>query len=85
MERLSEALDKHPPFDEYQPGQMRRWLWSLMMTPGEIRERDYLAMTGLYVRVDDYTRDIDLPEHVAMLPTLSELAAQDDLEHGVTW
>lgn len=82
---LADALLRHPPFeDEYQPGQMRRWMsgWKR----GDVAEhRDTLAEWGHYLAVDDYTRDIDLPSHVAQIPALSELAAADDAAHGMLW
>lgn len=71
VESLRDALGKHPPFEDYQPGQMRRWLWE---TP-----------SCEYVSIDDYTRDIDLPEHVAAIGKLAELANADDREHGLIW
>jgi hypothetical protein len=80
---LAEALMKHPPFEEYQPGQMRRWLWAqddLYADRARMTERPWFRA------VDDYTRDIDLPEHVAMLPALSEAAkADDDAANGMNW
>jgi hypothetical protein len=84
MTMLGNALAKHPPFhDTYQPGQMRRWYWALdqwMRSGG-----DCVPPRPWYVAVDDFTRDIDLPEHVAALPALSERAAQDDKNHGMEW
>lgn len=77
MSSLVFALAKHPPFDDtYQPGQMRRWMWSV---------HPELQKTERYAAIDDYTRDIDLPEHLDLLPALSEAAHADDQEHGVTW
>lgn len=73
---LDKAMTKHPPFhDTYQPGQMRQWLWAL---PADVQE-------SAFVRVDDYTRDVDLPEHLKLLPELSHMAKVDDEAHGVTW
>ncbi len=73
---LKRALDAHPPFAEYQPGQLRRWMWAMSRT---------FQTSTLYSAVDDYTRDIDTPEHVLMLPELSKAAAADDEANGVTW
>lgn len=90
-----------PFHDTYQPGQMRRWLWEFdeyidgpdlasylhnETISRVLRHPDnQLAKRTWFTAVDDYTRDIDLPEHVAMLPALSEQAAADDREHGLVW
>ncbi len=77
MTALEHAMAKHPPFkDTYQPGQLRRWMWAL---------HPAFQTTPRYVAIDDYTRDIDLPEHVPMIASVSERAAEDDREHGLTW
>lgn len=73
---LEVALKKHPPFTDYQPGQMRRWMWAI---------HPEFQTTRSYTAIDDYTRDIDLPEHVDGIPALSALAAADDAANGVTW
>lgn len=80
---LSEALGHHPPFEDYQPGQLRRWLWEM----GRGHASSPYAMTppGMYITVDDYTRDIDVPEHVEMIAKISESAREEDLEYGVHW
>lgn len=85
---LACALDNHPKFREYQPGQMRRWLWEIdklidgpHVVPGNVGQ----APRTWYRAIDDYTRDIDLPEHVDMLGQLSAAARDDDAENGVTW
>lgn len=80
---LGRALKKHPPFEDYQPGQMRRWLW-------EIDElNNYFSVRAperfWFTAIDDYTRDIDLPEHIAELGRLSEAAALDDATNGLVW
>lgn len=72
---LAHALSKHPSFQAYQPGQMRRLMW----------EFDNMPRASWFATCDDYTRDIDLPEHVDALPQLSRAAADDDATHGVTW
>lgn len=75
-EALDKALVKHPPFhDTYQPGQMRNWLWAL-------RPRDQKVAQ---VIVDDYTKDIDRPDHLPLVAGISRLAAADDAAHGLTW
>lgn len=82
---MRNALLKHPPFDDtYQPGQMRRLLWSVneLLAPGW-DHGDFRPVW--YQPVADYTRDIDLPEHVDGLEYLSMRAAADDLEHGLDW
>jgi hypothetical protein len=86
---LERALANHPPFEEYQPGQMRRWLWEIDKYidgpfaggpwPDGVNRRTW------YSAIDDYTRDIDLPEHVRELGRLSELAAADDRAHDLVW
>jgi hypothetical protein len=82
---LADALLRHPPFeDEYQPGQMRRWITGFKRGPIEDHVRS-LRRTGHYADVDDYTRDIDLPEHLALLPKLSESAAADDHDNNAPW
>jgi hypothetical protein len=43
------------------------------------------ATGQFYQAVDDYTRDIDLPEHVSNLVQLSAYAAADDRHNGVVW
>lgn len=79
---LSDGLLRHPPFEEYQPGQLRRWIAGFER--GDLRDHvERLRRRGRYVDVDDYTRDIDLPAHIALLPQLSELARVDDLAHDL--
>jgi hypothetical protein len=74
--RAAPRSAQHPPFEAYQPGQLRRWLWAF--------EQSY-NMSNMHVAVDDYTRDIDLPEHLELLPTLSTAARGDDAANGVAW
>jgi hypothetical protein len=83
MKALAAALRKHPPFTEYQPGQMRRWLWEIDISMGKPSPRagERTWMHG----IDDYTRDIDTPQHVSQLRDLSAAAAADDREHGLVW
>lgn len=73
---LEHALAKHPPFSEYQPGQLRRWMWSIHPS---------FQLTSRYRRIDDYTMDVDLPEHIDLLVDVSERAAADDFDHGLAW
>jgi hypothetical protein len=84
---LQDALERHPPFEEYQPGQMRRWLWEVdKHMDGDFRgEVEGGARRTWFTAIDDYTRDIDLPEHVAALGELSRRAAVDDQEYGLRW
>jgi hypothetical protein len=75
-EALDRALAKHPPFhDTYQPGQMRHWLWALPKLEQKLSHRI----------CDDYTKDIDRPDHLPLVAGISALAAVDDMAHGVTW
>ncbi len=76
MDALESALGKHPPFQTYQPGQLRRWMWQIHPS---------FQATTMYERIDDYTMDIDLPDHLALVGETSVLAARDDLAHGVEW
>lgn len=93
LQALVTALGRHPAFAEYQPGQMRRWLWEIDRCIDGSHLDGVIGVDvgahGLrrtwYRTIDDYTRDIDLPEHVEQLSALSELAASDDALHGVTW
>jgi hypothetical protein len=82
---LRDALLRHPPFeDEYQPGQMRRWISGWRR--GAIEDHvEKLRRTGHYTDIADYTHDIDLPADVTLLPWLSEAAAADDAKYGITW
>lgn len=84
MTMLDRAVRKHPPFTGYQAGQMRRWLWE-HPEGGALVGRPRTFTRDVYEPIDDYTRDIDLPEHVAQLFPLSERAAADDRDNGVVW
>lgn len=80
---LDRALATHPKFEEYQPGQMRRWMignhpWSSAL-PNGVRQ------WSSYSVIDDYTDDVDVPEDVTNLPALSALAAADDARNGAIW
>ena len=76
MAGLERAIAKHPPYESYQPGQMRRWMWQI---------HPAFQTTAKYRRVDDYTHDIDTPKDLSLVQGLSEKAAADDAVHGVTW
>ncbi len=81
---LAYALVRHPPFEGYQPGQMRRWISGGKRGP--LKDHVHaMRRAGHYLDVDDYTRDIDLPEHLALLPKLSESAAADDHVNNAPW
>lgn len=73
---LIAAIQSHPAFSDYQPGQLRRWLFTL-----EGKTPPWPS----YVAVDDYTKDIDLPEHLALITEISRLAAADDELHGLQY
>lgn len=82
---LRDALLRHPPFeDEYQPGQLRRWLQG--WRNGDLAERvQKLRHAGVFWGIDDYTTDIDLPAHLERLLPVSVCARADDLAHGLVW
>lgn len=82
---LRDALLRHPPFeDEYQPGQMRRWIMGWRR--GALRDRlAKLQPVGIYRAVDDYTMDVDLPHHIPLLEAASQAALRDDEQHGLAW
>jgi hypothetical protein len=82
---LRDGLLRHPPFeDEYQPGQLRRWITG--MRRGELALHvASLAHRGRYTAIDDYTMDVDVPSHIPKLAPASVAAAKDDAVHGLTW
>lgn len=88
LDSLERAMAKHPPAsvdDTYQPGQMRRLLWDI-----DAKKRWNLndGQRPWFVAVDDYTMDIDLPEHVRLIRRgtgVSHAASVDDKEHGLVW
>lgn len=78
---LAEAMKRHPPpqvDNTYQPGQLRKWLYALF-------GHDDATQRPYYTAVDDYTMDVDLPEHVEKLARASKVAADDDRRHGIIW
>lgn len=77
---LVEALDKHPPFKDYQCGQLRRWYWEMRDLAREVGQEG-----ATFVPIDDYTDDVDVPADVANLPATSIEAALDDATRGITW
>lgn len=85
MMDLRDALLRHPPFeDEYQPGQLRRWIsgWHR----GDLRDHvTKLRGSREYFVVDDYTMDVDLPAHIQLLRSASVEAEADDRAHGLEW
>lgn len=85
LEALRQALAAHPPFEAYQPGQMRRWLWAVTRYVSLGQWTQPPKGADWYHAIDDYTMDVDLPEHVEKLDIVSSEAALDDREHGVTW
>lgn len=81
---LSQALAASSKADDdvYQPGQLRHWLFAVdrhLANPreGGLGEREW------FVPIDDYTVDVDLPEHLIDLARSSLQALQDDKEHGL--
>lgn len=82
---LRGAMLRHPPYaDNYQPGQLRRWI-SGSRRGDIIRHSAELRQNGHYIDIADYTHDIDTPDHLTLLPWLSESAADDDRKHGLVW
>ncbi len=81
---LRDALMSHPPFtDEYQPGQLRRWLCP---SGGGLVERvASLRKHMRYAAIDDYTMDVDLPRDIARLDDASQKADADDAIHDLYW
>lgn len=69
------ASSKHE--DEYQPGQLRHWLWAI-----DASQKWGADRRPWWVAIDDYTMDVDLPEHLPKLAAASLLALADDKEHG---
>lgn len=82
---LTTALNSHPPFTDYQPGQLRRWLWAMQdqinmgHVPSDKEDRPW------WTSIDDYTNDVDIPEHLDKVDGWSRSAAEDDAREGVTW
>lgn len=85
LKQLADAMLMHPPVDDdYQPGQLRRWITGF--SRGELAGHVHgLRRKGRYVDVDDYTRDIDIQPHTLLIPSLSVEAARDDEQHGISW
>jgi len=83
LANLRDALLRHPPFDdEYQPGQLRRWIAGWRKKPLVELVRHH-RVHGHYVDIDDYTMDVDLPKHVPLLARASVLARAEDAAHAV--
>lgn len=85
MSDLRDALLRHPIEDqEYQPGQLRRWL--LGWRKGSLQARvTKMRDAGVYYGVDDYTMDVDLPYHIPALGPTSKMAVVDDAKHRLFW
>lgn len=79
LEWVRMALSRHPPFAEYQCGQMRQWLFA----GRDLSRRDQREPT--YEPVDDYTTDFDTPLDLMRLEDVSRSARLDDALHGMTW
>ncbi len=96
-ECIVRALNRHPSFQAYQPGQLRRVLWETMAPSvagltatdwkGVVADMAENGATALpwYRAIDDYTRDIDLPKHVEEIGALSIAARDDDAQNGLAW
>jgi hypothetical protein len=85
LDDLRDAMLRHPPFeDEYQPGQLRRWITGMRRGALALHVTT-LTRSGRYRSVDDYTMDVDLPTHIRRLGPASVAAAADDAQHGLTW
>lgn len=85
LAELRDALLRHPPFDDtYQPGQLRRWL--VGWRRGDVSDAvTRLTHAGHYRPIDDYTMDVDLPQHIPLLEAASRAAAIDDEQHDLVW
>lgn len=78
-EALDRALAKHPPYQgTYQPGQLRRWMWALH--PSFQTTKHYAATSP-----GDYTKDVDVPADLELVPKISRYARAEDLDHGLEW
>lgn len=84
-ELMTKAMHRHPPAqvdDVYQPGQLRRLLFAQDDREAYLRTKyDLRQDRWWFIPVDDYTMDVDVPEHIPFLDTVSELARADDMEH----
>lgn len=72
--------------DGYQPGQLRQLLFSLddLVGDGKVRNQTRQTMArSWWVPIDDYTMDVDLPEHLVDLARSSLQALADDRERGL--
>jgi hypothetical protein len=79
---LRNALMKHPPFSEYQPGQMRQWMFhAQQITPYVAGSWGVLSI----VRSEDYTMDVDTPKDIPLLKAISARVWQDDIEVDFQW
>ena len=96
-ECIVRAMNRHPSFQAYQPGQLRRILWETMgpsvaglsvaewkRVVADVAENGPRALPW-YQAIDDYTMDIDVPKHLEALHELSDKASADDKENGLVW
>lgn len=85
MRQIADAILMHPPVDDdYQPGQLRRWIKGF--SRGELAGHIHgLRRKGHYTDIDDYTRDIDIAPQLSLIPAISIDAAKDDESHGISW
>lgn len=74
---LKKALRKHPPFTPYQCGQLRQWMF--------VGRAELEPLPIVYVAVDDYTKDFDVPSDLEQLPQTSGRACMDDADHDIWW
>jgi len=85
---LVKALANHPPFTDYQPGQMRHWLFNMRepnpVLPGgpDLESFDFAL---LLPRELDYTMDVDTPRDLPLLDKAAPKAFIDDKDHGLRW
>lgn len=76
---LDLALAKHPPFEAYQPGQMRRLLYAAR---GSSQVPNPVVITSLETH---FIRDFDKPDDLQHFEATARRALIDDREHGITW
>lgn len=79
---LIAALEKHPPFEAYQPGQLRQWFFQCRVRHPEVSEH-----TG-WIEIPrdlDYTMDVDTPKDIPLLAKVAQRAHDEDREHGMVW
>lgn len=79
------ALKSHSVFDDtYQPGQMRHLLWGLdRVLTARVDVMGGHESRPWWFTCDDYTMDVDLPEHLLQLAAASFNAIEDDKLNGL--